>query len=251
MDVYRFPQYYEIAFSFRDARHDVDFFENAISRFSKVPVKTVFELGSGLSPYLTEWHRRGYQYVGLDLGEHMIAAARERALAAGIKLRVFRGNMNAFKLPGTKAELAYVLLGSLYATSNQELFSHFDSVASVLIRGGLYIMDGVMHCRLMSNNRQKWTMRKDGIKVTTTYRAQVVDHLKQTHYEDLTLEVDDHGKRRRIVHSQVLHKFFFPQEFLSLIECHPAFEFVTWCRNFDLTKPPQEKTQNAVILRRI
>lgn len=158
--------------------------------------------------------------------------------------------MSLFRLPGVKVELAYVLLGSLYATSNRQLFSHLDSVARVLARGGLYVLDGVIHARLLSDNRQRWTITRGGITVTTTYNAEVIDHLLQTHYEHLVLNIRSRGKRRRI-ESREPHKFFFPQEFLSLVECHEAFEFVGWCSNFDLKRPPASDAQNQVILRRI
>jgi len=250
VNIYRYPKYYEIAFSFRDAVKDVDFFEAAIAKFSKVRVRSVLELASGLSPYLEEWHRRGYKYVGLDLSDRMIAAARRRASGAGIPLRVFRRNMNAFSLPNVKVELAYVLLGSLYATSNRQLFSHFDCVAKVLRRGGLYVLDGVIQARLLSDNLQRWTMRKSAVTVTTTYNAEVIDHLAQTHHEHLILKIRD-GRKTRRIESRVLHKFFFPQEFLSLVECHQAFEFVAWCSNFDLRRSTAPDAQNAVILRRI
>ncbi len=119
MNVYRFPNYYEIAFSFRDPRKDMDFLEEAIAEFSKVRVRSVLELASGLSPYLGEWHRRGYRYFGLDLSTAMIAAARKKAREDGIPLRVFRRNMNLFRLPGVKVELAYVLLGSMYSVGHR------------------------------------------------------------------------------------------------------------------------------------
>jgi ubiquinone/menaquinone biosynthesis C-methylase UbiE len=236
MDAYQFPKYYEIAFSWRDANKDVDFFEAAIARLSKIQVRSVLELGSGLSPHAAQWHRRGYRYCGLDLSRQMIAAARACARRERIPLRVFRRDMNSFRLPGVRVELAYVLLGSIYATSNRQLFSHFDGVARVLKRGGLYVTDDVVQSRLLSDNRQRWTQRREGILVTTTYNAEVVDHLAQTHYEHLVMDVREKGRKRRI-ESRVLHKFFFPQEFLSLVKCHGAFEFVHWCSDFNLERP--------------
>jgi SAM-dependent methyltransferase len=250
MNAYRYPDYYEIAFSFRSPPKDVDFLEAAFARFSRLKLRSVLELASGLSPYLAEWHRRGVGYFGLDLSSHMLAGARARARRAGIPLRVFRRDMNSFRLPSIEVELAYVLLGSLYATSNRQFHSHLDSVARVLKRGGLYIMDGVIQARLFGNNRQRWTIRRGGVSVTTTYVPEVIDHLAQTHHEHLVMEVKEKGRRRRI-ESRVMHKFFFPQEFVSLVEFHPAFEFVHWCREFDLEKPPRPDTQNQVILRRL
>ena len=66
MNVYQRTQYYEIAFSFRDLRKEVDFFEAAVRKFSQVKVRSVFELGAGTCPYLDGWHQRGYRYFGLD-----------------------------------------------------------------------------------------------------------------------------------------------------------------------------------------
>ena len=72
MDVYKHPLYFEIAFSFRDISQEVDFFEAAIKKFSRRKVRKVLELASGTSPYLEEWHKRGYQYLGLDVSPNML-----------------------------------------------------------------------------------------------------------------------------------------------------------------------------------
>src|SRR5215469_15497208 len=82
MNVYQRPQYYEIAFSFRDLPKEVDFFEAAIRKFSQVKVRSVFELGAGTCPYLDEWHQRGYRYFGLDASTEMIEFSRRRARTA-------------------------------------------------------------------------------------------------------------------------------------------------------------------------
>ena len=48
--IYGFPQYYEIAFSYRDIASEVDVMEEAIRRYSKIPVHNVLELACGNSP---------------------------------------------------------------------------------------------------------------------------------------------------------------------------------------------------------
>jgi len=59
MEAYRYPEYCDIAFAVADARREVDFFEAAIRRFSRIPVRRVFEIACGTAPYLAEWERRG------------------------------------------------------------------------------------------------------------------------------------------------------------------------------------------------
>ena len=248
MSLYKNPKYYEIAFSFRNIRREVDFFEKAIKKFSKIKVRKVFELASGNSPYLEEWHRRGYEYVGLDLNKEMIDFVKARAKEKGTETKLFQANMNKFTIGTLKVDMAYVLLGSLYAKSNEEFFQHLDSVARILKSGGLYILDGVVWFNILSNNKQSWTISKSGIKVRASFRATIVDHVAQTFREDAILEIQDHGIKKQI-RSHELRKFFFPQEFLTLIKCHNKFEFLGWFDNFDINKQAIPKGRQVVVLR--
>jgi SAM-dependent methyltransferase len=129
MNVYQRPRYYEIAFSFRDFRKEVDFFEAAMRKFSAVKVQGVFELGAGTCPYLEEWHTRGYRYFGLDASREMIAFSRRRAHELHANLTLLRGDMAHFAIGSRKFDLASVLLGSLYVKTNSEFFRHLDCVA--------------------------------------------------------------------------------------------------------------------------
>jgi SAM-dependent methyltransferase len=248
MDLYKHPQYYEIAFSFRDIPQEVDFFEAAIRKFSRGKVRKVLELASGTSPYLAEWHKRGYQYLGLDVSPNMLEFSRRKAKEQNIKIKLIRRSMTDFSLSGIKVDLAYVLLGSLYVKSNKEFFTHLDSVARVLRRGRLYLLDGVVWFKLLSDNKQSWTMRKSRLVVNTTYRAEIIDPLTEMYHEFLTLRISDHGKEKTI-ESRVPLKFFFPQEFLSLVEYHGKFEFLGWFNNFNLHEIAKAKGRQIVILR--
>lgn len=249
MSLYTNPKYYEIAFSFRHIPNEVDFFENAAKKFSKIKVRKVFELASGSSPYLEEWHKRGYEYYGLDLNREMLNFVEARAKEKGVKAKLFRANMNKFFLGKLKVDLAYVLLGSLYTKSNDEFFNHLDSVAKVLKSGGLYILDGVVWFNIFSDNKQSWTISRRGIKVITTFRANIIDPIAQIFREEAVLKVCDQGENKQL-RSNEIRKFFFPQEFLALIKCHHKFEFLGWFDNFDINKPATAKGRQVVVLRK-
>lgn len=62
-EVYDYPEYYEIAFSWRDIPTEVDLFEECIRRFSKIQVKSVLEIGCGNSPHMEELIKRGYMSI--------------------------------------------------------------------------------------------------------------------------------------------------------------------------------------------
>jgi SAM-dependent methyltransferase len=249
MNVYQRPQYYEIAFGFRDFHKEVDFFEAAIRKFSSVKVQSVFELGAGTCPYLEEWHRRGYRCFGLDASAEMIEFSRRRARELCADLTLFRGDMARFALRSHRFDLAYILLGSLYVRTNAEFFNHLDCVSKVLKQGGLYLLDGVVRFNILAEHEERWTMKRRGITVRTAYRPELVDPLEQTCIEHVILEVDDHGKRATL-ESKLARKPFFPQEFLLLTQIHKQFQFVGWFMNFELRKPHSVTGRPIVILRK-
>lgn len=249
MQAYRYPEYYEIAFAVEDAAREVDFFEAAIRRFSQVPVSRVFEIACGPAPYLEEWHRRGYRYCGLDLSPAMLDWAREKATALDIAADFIRGDLRDFNAADVgAAELAYVLLGSVYVGSNREFLDHLSRVAAVLPTGGLYLLDSVVWFEIFGDYRQSWTRERDGITVRMSYHAEITDAVAQTYYECVTLDVDDRGIQHRI-EGKVPTKIFFPQEFLGLVEASP-FEFVGWFNDFSFDAPVTPKGRHMTILRK-
>src|SRR5438874_9329833 len=170
MEAYRHPEYYDIAFAVDDAAREVDFIAAAIGRFSLAPVRRVFEIACGTAPYLEEWHRRGYRYCGLDLSPAMLEAARAKADRLGIAADFIAADMRDFAPAGVgRADLAYVLLGSIYVGSNREFLQHLDRVAEVLAPGGLYLLDSVVWFEIFSDYRRRWTRRRGGVRVTMSY----------------------------------------------------------------------------------
>ena len=250
MEAYSYPDYYDVAFGVADVAGEVDFFEAAIRAYTRAPVERVFEIGCGTAPYLAEWHKRGYRYCGLDLSPAMLRAARGKAAGLGIPAEFVEADMRSFD-PGSvgRAELAYVLLGSLYLASNKEFLAHLDRVAAVLPPGGLYLLDSVVWFEIFSDYRRRWTLRRGGVAVRMSYRAELIDAIAQTYNEFVTLDVDDHGTKHRI-ESRVPTKIFYPQEFLCLLELSQAFEFIGWFNDFDLSAPLTPKGRHITVLRK-
>src|SRR5215472_13689201 len=248
MEAYKYPQYYAITLAPSNPARELDFFEAAIEKFSKVKVNRVFELGAGTAPYLEEWHKRGYAYCGLDLSREMIEYAREKAHRLRIAGEFILGDMRDLDRGLGPFDLAYVLLGSLYVRSNREFLDHLDRVADVLSPRGLYLLDSFVWFRIFHDYRRSWTRQKNGVRVHTRYRAEIVDPVAQTYNECLTFTVDDHGKDMTIA-GRVPAKVFFPQEFLCLVETSGRFEFVGWFNDFSFTAEVRPEGRHLVILR--
>jgi len=252
--LYDYPEYYDLAFSFRDIPGEVDVFEECIRRHSRTTVKSVLEVGCGTAPHLEEWIGRGYRYTGFDLHGRMLESAMQKSAPYGSAASIIKADMGSFKLEQS-VDFAYVMLGSLYAVTTDELLGHFSSVASALAPGGLYFLDWCVHFGWGENEAEnKWRVEKDGVSLEVSYRRdKVLDRAAQVCRNVLAAEVDDHGKRFHLEGEEV-SRVIFPQEFLFLVQATGKFEFIGWWNNWDL-EVPVEKAERVgrpiVLIRRI
>jgi len=242
-ELYDNPKYYEIAFSFRDISAEVDVFEECFKRFSKIPVKSVLELSCGNGPHMEELVKRGYQYNGLDLSEAMLTYVRQKARRIGAEINLIQGNMINFTTE-PMVDFVYVLLGSLFARNTSDLLSHFNSVARVLKRGGLYLLDWCIQFDQpwTSPGKDTWEIERDGIRVKTTVSWKAVNLISQTFEETIVFEIDDHGKQQTIIGRDV-KRAIYPQEFLYFVSNSEHFQFIGWWNNWDLSQPLEQATE--------
>ena len=225
MGVYRQPLYYETAFSFIDPKEQVNNFERLIEKFSKIEVKRFLDIACGPSLQLREIARKGYEGVGLDSSSQMLKYLEKKAKEEGIKIETVQADMTDFALK-KKVDFSFIMMGSMNIKSNGKFLRHLDSVAASLNNGGLYF---IQNKRLdwTKEDKQRWTMKRNGITVITTYESHFKDMLNQIYEEKITLEVNDNGKRKKYVHKKDF-KFIFPQEFKTLIKLNGKFEFLGW-----------------------
>jgi SAM-dependent methyltransferase len=248
--LYDHPEYYEIAFSFRDIPAEVDLFEQCFKRFSKIPVRSVLELGCGNTPHLEELVNRGYQYHGLDLSQAMLKYSGEKASRMGVEINLVHGDMVDFSLENP-VDFAFIMLGTLSVKSTAQLASHFDCVARSLKQGGLYLLDWCVQFDppWATEGGTSWEMERDGVRVKTTVTWELISRVEQTFKEIITLEVNDHGKSLNLIDKDV-KRAVFPQEFLCFISNSEHFEFVGWWNNWDLGQPLEnaDKADRPIIV---
>jgi SAM-dependent methyltransferase len=248
--VYNYPRYYEIAFSFRDIAAEVGVMEECMRRFSKIPVKTVLELGCGNCPHAPALCGKGYRFVGIDTNPNMIEFSRRKTETFRDRLELFCADMNCFDLD-EPVDFVLVQVGSLFTANDLDIETHFDSVAKALKPGGLYFLDGCVTFgeELLEPGGVTWELERGGTKVTTNVFWETVSRAGQLFNERISFEVDDHGKKEHF-EGVDLRRAIYPQEFLQIIKHHPAFEFVGWWHLWDLNQPLEDvpKPDRAIVL---
>ncbi len=253
MEAYKQPLYYEIAFGFVNPKEQVDNFEKLIKKFSKIKVNRFLDIACGPSLQLREIARRGYEAVGLDSSSQMLNYLEKKAKEEELRIETIQADMTDFRLK-KKVDFAFIMMGSLDVESDKKFLSHLDSVAASLNKGGLYFIQNKL-LDWTKAEKESWTMERNGITVETTFEIRFKHILNQIYTEKMTLEVDDHGKRKKFVQEEDL-KFIFPQEFKMLIKLNGKFEFLGWwkgnCNTWHLDKPLEKVknlSDNMVLLR--
>ena len=250
--VYESPQYYEIAFSFRDIAREIDTFEESIRRFSRIPVRRMLEIACGPCAHLPEIVRRGYEFVGIDLSRPMLDYARAKVPCRCGQVELLEADLRGFSLKQA-VDFAFVLLGSLMVRSESELASHFDSVAASLRPGGLYFLDWCVNFEPPGGPSSTWDIERDGVRTTTTYSSRMINAVDQTFEEIIRIDVDDHGTCQTLADTRV-RKATYPQEFLQFVTHRPDFEFVGWWNLWDLDRPltgEEPPSRPIIVLRRL
>ncbi|RKX26204.1 MAG: hypothetical protein DRP47_08580 [Candidatus Zixiibacteriota bacterium] len=252
--LYDWPEYYEVAFSFRDIPQETSFIHNCIEQLSSIPVQRVLEIGCGPASHAGEFQSLGYQYSGFDINPKMLAYAREKWQHLDPVPEVFQADMVSFNCP-YRVDFAYILLGSLYLSSKDEMTSHFDSVARALNPGGLYFLDWCIQftnpLHLKQNNA--YAIEKNGIAVLSEFDIKPIDRDRHMYEEFWTVNINDHGQQRRFEMLE-LNKAILPNEFLDFINQREDFEFVGWWKDWDLNQPIDkysEVIRPLVIVRRV
>lgn len=234
-DIYQLPHYYEIAFSFRDIPREVDVLEEAARRFAEIPVKSFLEVGCGNSPHMEELTDRGYDFIGIDTSDEMLTYSKEKARKKGAHARFLKANLVDFRIDRT-VDFAFVLLGSLFVKSSEELASHFDAVARILRPGGLYLLDWCVRFDIQDFSEDSWEVEKNGVVVKASFASRVLDKVKQLYEDTECLQVIKDGEVRKIEGTSI-RRAIFPQEFLFFISARSDFEFLGWWNDWDLSTP--------------
>lgn len=102
---------------------------------------TVADLGCGTGKLTELLAHRGYEMIGIDLSEDMLAIAQDRAIASGSGIFYTQQDMRSFET-GRPVEAMVSVGDSLnYLLENEDLEAMFRCVERNLLPGGVFVFD--------------------------------------------------------------------------------------------------------------
>lgn len=253
MSVYDQPELYAAAFSHRDFAGEVSFLLDAAALYRNAPVKRVLELGAGHAPHAGLIAARGISYVGLELHPAMLAHGNER-WEGNPAITLLQGNMNDFALT-EPADMAVVMLGSLYYRGTDELRAHLSAVANALTDGGLYFLDSCVQFAdpLAAGAESEVVHQCTSGEVRSLFRLTLIDPPTQLYREEWNISLKRDDGTVLTAASIEENQALYPQEFRLIIEQQEAFEIAGMYGSWSLDNPIRPGsviTRPVIILRK-
>lgn len=198
IDWYDTPRYYDIVFE-ADTALEANFLEAVRRRLGRSRGKRVLEPACGSGRLVEEMARRGYSVTGFDNNANALAYARARLAGTGLRARLFRAQLDAFRLP-PQFDLAHCLVSTFkYLLSERCARAHLRRVTAALKPGGIYVLGfHLSEYGPTSKTRERWVGRRGGTTVVCNTQFWPPDRRRRLERVRARLVVDERGATRRL-----------------------------------------------------
>jgi SAM-dependent methyltransferase len=199
----------------------------------------VLELACGTGRLTIPIAQSGVEIVGLDLTPSMLAHARTKAEAAGVKIEFVKGDCREFDL-GRKFALIFIAFNSMQHLHDCEsLAALFRNVRKHLAEGGRFVFDvfnpkiAILARAAAERHLEREYQDPDG-KGTMAFENSLVydDAAQVSHIQCYFVRRGPNGEGLEERVEQLHLRSFFPQE-LDLLVRSQGFEIVEKFGNFE------------------
>ena len=206
-----------------DFKKWADYIEKQMKKYGRTPIREMLDLGCGTGRMTFEMHKRGYDMVGLDNCEEMLAIAYENAseVENGNKILWLCQDMTEFELYGTVDVVVSCLDCLNHLSSEDELRKCLLLVHNYLVPNGLFVFDmntPYKFKNVYANNA--YVLEEEG--VLCAWQNETKDD-KTTFYISLFAEGED-GLYSRLDSDQTETSFAYEQLLQLFMET--GFEFL-------------------------
>ncbi len=233
---------YDLIYSDKDYSGECDLIERAFRADAAAPVRLVLDLGCGTGNHAIPLARRGYEVVGVDRSEAMLAEARRKA---GSAVTFHRGDVRDVDL-GRRFDAVLMMFAVLgYQRENADVLAALATARRHLRPGGLFLYDvwyGPAVLAQRPSQRVKVIPAPDGEVVRiASGELDVRRQLCTVRYEVWRLAGDRLVSRTKETHTA---RYFFPLELDLFLTC-AGFRPLRLGAFPDIEREPDETTWNV------
>jgi SAM-dependent methyltransferase len=243
-----YAQAYDLLYLDKDYSAECDLLETLFHRYGDKPIARVLDLGCGTGNHAFPLASRGYEVVGIERSQSMLAQACKKLADAPTKpkLSYRAGDIRSVTLEGEfdAALMMFAVLG--YQHENQDVLAALQTARRHVRPGALLIYDvwyGPAVLRQRPSERSRVIPTADGkILRMASGHLDVARHLCSVHYHLWQIA----GERivSETVETHVM-RYFFPLELHLLLEC-AGFASLRLGAFPEFDRDPDETTWNIL-----
>jgi SAM-dependent methyltransferase len=239
---------YDLLYSDKDYKAECDVIETLFHRYSKIPVSTILDLGCGTGSHAFALSSRGYDVVGIDRSEGMLAVAQQRLRNEKGKVRFQQGDIRTID-PGQQFDAALIMFAVLgYQVENNDVLSALQTARRNLKPGGLLLFDiwyGPAVLRERPSDRVKVIPTKTGKILRVASGELDVAH----HTCDVRFRLWKLAEGQVVTEIEETHRmrYFFPLELSLFLSCS-GFHLIRLGAFADFDRDPDESTWSAMVV---
>ena len=219
----RHAELYDLFYGAKPYSAEVSYLHSLLQQFSQVPVHRILDIACGTGSHAIELEKLGYDIVGSDISEDMLARAREKARAVSSTVRFERQDMRYLDVASRPFDAVLCLFDAIgHVQTTAAIKQTFDAVHRHLRDDGLFVLE-FWHAAAMAGHhdpvrlRRLATDRGEVVRLSET----TVDHASQCATVKHTIyDLRRDGTYQTALEQQV-NRFFSLQEMSTLLDdCH-------------------------------
>lgn len=218
----RYATYYDTLYQDKDYEAECDFLEQIFACYAQSPIRTILDLGCGTGGHALSLARRGYEVIGIDRSEKMLATAWDKAgtMLERSGVPTFqRGDIRNLALGRTFDAVTAMFAVISYQTTNEDLLAAFRKARRHLKPGGLFVFDAWFGPTVLTQRPRERIkiieIAEQRIIRFATPRLDIMTHTVEVNYTLMRLR-DGHVLEE--VDECHTMRFFFPQEVMNFLE---------------------------------
>lgn len=229
---YKNAKAYDIAFADREFDTESNFLIWCLENHSKLQNKKLtdksfLELACGPAQHAREFAKRGWKSSALDLSEEMVQYAKDKATEEKLDVECIVGDMCNYKLKNPVLLTATLMESISHLVTNEQMISHFKSVAKNMASGGIYVIEAT-HPKFFfpDNEANKWTSEDGNTKVDVTFGlpSDKYNSITQQWLMTTKMEITEGNNDPYTSETKTPLRWYLAQEIRALIELSGVFD---------------------------
>ncbi len=225
----RYADFYDAFYAGKDYEAECDYITATLDSFGVGPGARLLDLGAGTGGHDIPLSRRGFDVVGVDRSDRMVAAARKKATDAEVHVEFVLGDVRDVRVAGGFDAVISMFAVISYQLTNADLLGMLETARAHLAPGGLFVFDGWFGPAVLSErpeDRSRTVIDAAGDSITRDAHP-TLDPVAQTVEVAYTVTRESSGAVVETTHEAHRMRFLFAQE-LDLLLGVAGFELVAF-----------------------